>query len=190
MITPHLAALSPCCRRPCTASRIIVEPKDLLSAHTKHHSTVIAVTPILISFTLTERQNMALHNASKNVYISDSNVAGRGLFAAQDLPAGAVALEIRRPLVAALDNKRLPETCAKCFAWAAGSDVVGRGDTSGSVTLKTCLGCGIMRYCSKVGTLSSSLDSQAKQYHVSRGFILPISRQHSLMLVYIAEMSV
>lgn len=89
-------------------------------------------------------------------YIKKSNIAGNGLFASQDLEAGAVALEIQRPLVMALDGKRLKDTCANCLTWAAGSEIIGRGDMTKSVHLKTCLGCENVRYCSKVGNDSES----------------------------------
>lgn len=85
-----------------------------------------------------------------DTYIASSSVAGNGLFAGRDFVAGEAVFSTSRPLVAALDNKRLSDTCANCFVWTAKSDIGDLGSDKGRDGVKACLGCRTLSYCSKV----------------------------------------
>lgn len=76
--------------------------------------------------------------------------AGNGLFARTAVPAGEEIIRVGRPLVAALDSPQLRTTCANCFV-SAYSQSQDEGAARGEGTLKACLGCQVVRYCSKVG---------------------------------------
>ena len=76
--------------------------------------------------------------------------AGNGLFARNTVPAGEEILRVGRPLVAALDSPQLWTTCADCLV-SAYNHSQDEGGVKGQGTLKACLGCQVVRYCSKVG---------------------------------------
>ena len=70
--------------------------------------------------------------------------AGTGLFTNSTIAAGEEILRIDRPLVAVLDSPHLHDTCANCHLLLrddAGPD---------GMTLKHCMGCKVVKYCSKV----------------------------------------
>lgn len=93
--------------------------------------------------------------------VKRSSIAGKGLFASKDLPLGAVALSRKRPLIVALDTKRLPDTCTYCLRWAALSKLEDRGSNE-KVTMKACTACKTVRYCSKVLTQGVSTGEGAR----------------------------
>ncbi len=77
-----------------------------------------------------------------------------GLYAMADIPEGEEVIAIREPWLLVVDSEHLDETCNTCFAWTSPR----RGFTAVSddeVTLKTCLGCRTVRYCSKVSNAIS-----------------------------------
>lgn len=84
--------------------------------------------------------------------------AGTGLSTSRTIASGEVALRIERPLVAVLDSRHLKDACSNCYLWLP-DDKVGRmpeqtaqqkeRGTQGK--LSSCLGCQVMKYCSKVG---------------------------------------
>lgn len=76
--------------------------------------------------------------------------AGNGLFARIAVPAGEELLRVGRPLVAALDSPQLRTCCANCFV-SAYNQSQDEGAIAGEWELKACLGCQVVRYCSKVG---------------------------------------
>ena len=86
----------------------------------------------------------------KHAYIGKSRVAGNGLFAEKEIPAGELILSISRPLIGALDVARLADTCANCFTWTAGPSIVTGTYVAEGVSVKKCSGCQQVRYCSKV----------------------------------------
>ena len=84
-----------------------------------------------------------------NEIVRDSPSGGKGLFAYKDFPAGERVLRLQRPLITALDNRRLNDTCANCYEWAA--DVFMREllDEFEPPNVQLCTGCGTLKYCSK-----------------------------------------
>jgi len=79
-----------------------------------------------------------------NIRLRPAANAGLGLFTTEALPAGHLISQIQRPLITVLDSARLTDTCEWCLR------VVQGGDGS-CASLKTCTGCKVVRYCSKVG---------------------------------------
>lgn len=83
----------------------------------------------------------------------NDHIAGRGLSTKATVAAGKEILEIERPLAAALNTSHLRDTCDNCYIWVPSSSQ-GRGSLSSSsgveVKLKDCLGCKVVRYCSRV----------------------------------------
>ena len=90
--------------------------------------------------------------------------AGTGLFTTHPIAAGEGIFCIDQPLVAVLDSPHLRDTCANCFLLppsngddyegaATGSRQGWRGEASQeeNIRLKGCLGCKVVKYCSKVG---------------------------------------
>jgi SET and MYND domain-containing protein len=73
--------------------------------------------------------------------------AGRGLFAKQDFAPGDIVVSLDRPYIAELDIDRLQDTCAWCFQRDARP--VKDGLAGESKTVKACVGCKRVRYCSK-----------------------------------------
>ncbi len=83
-----------------------------------------------------------------------------GLFATEDVAAGAELLPFARPLLPIVDVANLGATCNDCFASTSSSSLLfggvpsqaaaGAGPTHTHVSLKSCLGCRTVKYCSKV----------------------------------------
>ena len=78
-----------------------------------------------------------------------------GLFATHDVDAGAEILPPERPWLVVVDQANLDRTCNDCLTRVppTGMDVVMSAATFsplGPVTLKSCRGCRVVRYCSKV----------------------------------------
>ena len=74
--------------------------------------------------------------------------AGNGLFTEETIGAGEEIFCIERPLVSVLDSPRLQDICATCFRKeTAGIDELDSVKTD----LNRCLGCKVVKYCSKVG---------------------------------------
>lgn len=86
-----------------------------------------------------------------SAHLGPSKISGNGLFASRDFAAGEAVLLLSRPLVQALDTKRLGDTCANCLAWTAKSNFGDRGSAAQSASgVKACLGCHTLQYCSRV----------------------------------------
>ncbi|KAI4731881.1 SET domain-containing protein [Aureobasidium sp. EXF-10728] len=103
-----------------------------------------------------------------NVEVRPSAIAGNGLFATKDIPAGSTILLKARPLIGELDLSRSHDSCANCFLFSqkdvracpihkAEADRLGRyPGCSGcqsegeALTVKACTGCKKVKYCSKV----------------------------------------
>ena len=84
-----------------------------------------------------------------SMIIGSSPISGNGLFAYKDFSEGETFFSVERPMVTALDNRRIKDTCANCFEWTA--DIFFRHviDEFQPPSLKTCTGCKTLRYCSK-----------------------------------------
>ncbi|KAJ6257721.1 hypothetical protein Dda_7509 [Drechslerella dactyloides] len=87
---------------------------------------------------------------SESVYIKDHKATGRGAFSSVLIPGGTEILNIPDPLICIPDNAHLDSCCHYCMAEAT-------DDTSApvnqaykpSVQLSYCLGCKVVKYCSK-----------------------------------------
>lgn len=75
------------------------------------------------------------------IQVKASKVAGEGVFVLKGVGTGKTLLVLERPQHAALDNPKVPEVCSNCFAWSE--------ETPG-LEVKACVGCHVLRYCSKV----------------------------------------
>ena len=84
-----------------------------------------------------------------NEIVRDSPVGGKGLFAWKDVAAGEGINTIMRPLVLVLDTRRLADTCSNCLEWSSQVFLRSIVDEYEPPSLKACLGCKTMRYCSK-----------------------------------------
>ena len=84
-----------------------------------------------------------------NEVVHNSPLGGKGLFAPKDIGAGEGIFNIMRPLVTALDNRRLKDTCANCYEWTAGVFIHELANEYEPSNLQTCAGCKTLRYCSK-----------------------------------------
>lgn len=87
--------------------------------------------------------------------------AGTGLFAKEAISAGEEIFSIKSPLAVVLDSPRLQDTCAYCCTITSqGQNESGAShqESDGSLTpaeeiareLKGCMGCKVVKYCSKV----------------------------------------
>ncbi|EOD47967.1 putative set and mynd domain protein [Neofusicoccum parvum UCRNP2] len=81
--------------------------------------------------------------AESKAYKKKSPIAGNGLFATQDIPAGESIFSLKRPLITVLDNVSLDSCCANCFA------STGFGATNNQLDLKACTGCRTVKYCGR-----------------------------------------
>ena len=79
-----------------------------------------------------------------------STIAGRGLFASEDISAGAQIFSIARPLVAVLNTPRLTECCSNCFAGVATPFTSDGAYGAVAPEVKACSQCKLLRFCSKV----------------------------------------
>lgn len=77
---------------------------------------------------------------------------GTGLFTSRTIHAGELVFHIDRPLLCVPDNRCLNEVCYHCFVWLPGGMSMVDGITT---KLQVCTGCKVVRYCSKVGGMSS-----------------------------------
>lgn len=79
--------------------------------------------------------------------------AGTCLFTSKEISAGELIFRLERPLVSVLDSVRLRDTCEACLQWmpesAPGDEEIGNREDERKI-LKDCLGCKVVRYCSKV----------------------------------------
>ena len=93
--------------------------------------------------------------ARTKTYTRQTQNAGIGVFASEDIGPGELVLHIPRPLVSALDTPHLTDTCYSCYLWLPGNKVDEELEDDGAhqVSLKTCTGCKVVRYCSKVGLI-------------------------------------
>lgn len=85
--------------------------------------------------------------------------AGRSLFTTRDIGEGE-EITRGRPFAAALDSKHLQHTCEHCFLWLPdgpqGGSRFDEKPLDGLTKLKACLGCRVVRYCTKVSLSSQS----------------------------------
>ena len=82
------------------------------------------------------------------VFTKEIEGVGRGLFAAQDIPAQAQVLLVARPLLVALENSKLSTHCYFCYKTT--DDGAETSDEDRSRTLKTCSGCKTVKFCDQV----------------------------------------
>jgi hypothetical protein len=75
--------------------------------------------------------------------------AGRGIFALENVLAGAPIFSIKKPLLNIIDDdlESLSHTCDNCFA--AQVDGLWTVDNAG-IKFEACQGCNLLHYCSKV----------------------------------------
>ena len=90
--------------------------------------------------------------ADNKPYVQRIATAGNGLFASYDIEPGSQVLTIARPLIAIPDTPHLEDTCSNCFIWAPGSIAGGHRDVD---RVMPCTSCKVVRYCGKVGKVSS-----------------------------------
>ena len=83
----------------------------------------------------------------KHVSTRPTPSAGTGLFTIRSIDAGDLMFKVERPQITTLDSARLFEYCEWCLV--NGREVE---DEAGSVRLRACTGCKIVRYCSKVSS--------------------------------------
>ena len=74
---------------------------------------------------------------------------GTGLFTTKSIQAGEMVFKNERPLITVLDSARLRSCCEWCLTTGHEGGDMDHGD--GGVKLRACTGCGVVRYCSKVG---------------------------------------
>jgi hypothetical protein len=88
------------------------------------------------------------------IEVRPSPISGRGLFATQDLEPYSRVFTSPRPLVYAIDNAHIPNTCAHCFK--TDNQNVGPGDgRSEKIRNKACTGCRYVSFCSTVGSIQN-----------------------------------
>jgi len=78
--------------------------------------------------------------------------AGVGLLATSAVRTGELIFSISKPLVTVPDMAHLAEVCSNCLRWVHGAEP---GAEEGQIQhkpfeLKSCAGCGIVKYCDKV----------------------------------------
>ena len=83
-----------------------------------------------------------------NVKPHSTPATGTGLLASLDYAEGLEIVRIVRPFAVALDSKHLQSTCASCFSGLPEAQI---HTEAPSTKLRDCLGCNIVKYCSKVG---------------------------------------
>lgn len=71
---------------------------------------------------------------------------GTGLFTSKAFDAGQLVFNSEHPLVCIPDNEHLTVTCYNCFYLLLPAD---RSETD-QKTLKSCNGCKVVKYCSRV----------------------------------------
>ena len=94
----------------------------------------------------------AITGVYPNVIVARINDAGRTLVAHEDdIAAGEEILRVLGPL-AALDSGHLQDACSNCYLWISGNNHGSQDGDPGpqKVELKACLGCKVVKYCSKV----------------------------------------
>ena len=96
--------------------------------------------------------------------------AGRTLSVNKDFAKGEEILKVERP-IAALDSKIVPHCCANCFLW----DAAHYGLVDNPLDLKACLGCKVVKYCSKVRDyyeeLSETFSLLSQEYDITKNLI-------------------
>ena len=82
-----------------------------------------------------------------------AGAAGNGLFAAKAFVAGDLVLRVEREVLSVIDSPALTTVCEACFLTSVDEWVGGGGDGEGEgrVELMKCGGCGVVRFCGKVG---------------------------------------
>ena len=97
-----------------------------------------------------------------NVIEGCSDAAGRTLIVHEHaINEGQEILQVRRPL-AALDSGHLQDTCSSCHLWLSGDN---QAEANEAVELKACLGCKVVKYCSKASSLPPSAQIESLVFH-------------------------
>ncbi|KAJ5233062.1 hypothetical protein N7468_006018 [Penicillium chermesinum] len=102
---------------------------------------------------------------------------GNGLFATEAIKVGEDVLHAMTPFVAVLDSPRLDDTCAACF---------GKRQMEGTVDLKACTGCRVVKYCDRTCQLKDWKFSHSKEcpiYQSLKGRVLPNNARAILRIV-------
>ena len=81
---------------------------------------------------------------------------GNGLFAKQTIKLSDVILTVERPLIEALDNTRLDDTCYNCLETPGIFEQTADGLEARNSALRRCTGCKVVRYCGRVSRTKSS----------------------------------
>ena len=100
-----------------------------------------------------EHTNMDLPKLPTGVVRRRTSSAGTGLFASETIKAGEEILRVQRPYALAVDSDRLHDTCASCCLFLSSEETIqqiAQEDDDRERRLSFCLGCKIVKYCSKV----------------------------------------
>ncbi|KAF3086663.1 hypothetical protein TWF569_008562 [Orbilia oligospora] len=88
-------------------------------------------------------------NLSPSAYLKDHPSAGRGVFASGTIPAGTEILSVADPLICIPDEAHLDSCCHYCMAEATDEASSVNQAYRPPVKLSYCLGCRVVKYCSK-----------------------------------------
>ncbi|KAK6504187.1 hypothetical protein TWF506_002394 [Arthrobotrys conoides] len=86
---------------------------------------------------------------SPSAYLKDHTTAGRGVFASRTIPAGTEILSVTDPLICIPDEAHLETCCHYCMAEATDEASSVNQAYRPPVKLSYCLGCRVVKYCSK-----------------------------------------
>ncbi|KAK6338245.1 hypothetical protein TWF730_002317 [Orbilia blumenaviensis] len=86
---------------------------------------------------------------SPRAYLKDHPSAGRGVFASDTIPAGSEILSVTDPLICIPDEAHLDTCCHYCMAEATDEASSVNQAFRPPVKLSYCLGCRVVKYCSK-----------------------------------------
>ncbi|RVD82708.1 uncharacterized protein DFL_007123 [Arthrobotrys flagrans] len=86
---------------------------------------------------------------SPSAYLEDHPSVGRGVFASTIIPAGTEILSVADPLICIPDEAHLDTCCHYCMAEATDEASYVNQAYRPPVKLSYCLGCRVVKYCSK-----------------------------------------
>lgn len=86
---------------------------------------------------------------SPSAYLKDHPSVGRGVFASTIIPAGTEILSVADPLICIPDEAHLDTCCHYCMAEATDEASYVNQAYRPPVKLSYCLGCRVVKYCSK-----------------------------------------
>ncbi|KAF3928037.1 hypothetical protein AA313_de0201761 [Arthrobotrys entomopaga] len=88
---------------------------------------------------------------SDNAYLKDRLSAGRFIHASTHIPAGSEIIRVEDPLICIPDEAHLDTCCHYCMAEESSSDSTSVNQAyKPPAKLSYCLGCRVVKYCSKV----------------------------------------